>query len=789
MPSAKSLSAASLVAQPKRNRGEAGEPGLRESEEPFRKAFDQAAIGMAMTRPDGSWMKVNAALCDLLGYRQEELLDRQFLSLSHPEEREADAVHFRDLLASDTDRVQLERRFLHRDGRFVWVALTIAVVRDERGTALYTLAQIQDITERKRAEQELRDSEALLRGAFDDAPIGMALSGVSGQWVRVNQALCEIVGYSESELLATTFQAITDPDDLAQTVELHRQLLAGERTRYQFDKRYVHRLGHSVWVSVAVAIIWDEEGKPRHLLAQIKDVTERVTAEETRRRQTEMLEAILDHIPAMITVVGADGHLVFANGEWSRVSGWTLEEARELDVVAELYPSREEQARVLDFLKAAARSPGDFQMRTRDGRLLETTWSCVARSDQSVVGIGQDVTHRRHLEAQLRQAQKMEAVGRLAGGVAHDFNNLLTVIQTNASFLLADIDMADPRRRDVLQIRDAGDRAAGLTRQLLAYSRQQILQPRLVDVNLKVANVAAMLRRVIGEDIFLETDLAPTVWPVFADPGQLEQVLMNLAVNARDAMPHGGTLRLRTAMMEIDDTGTRTCPGLVPGQYASMVVEDTGVGIASDVLPQIFEPFYTTKGLGKGTGLGLSTVYGIVKQSGGHIHVDSVPGKGSRFTVLLPRHVRSSSDEENMTEPVVPRGTERILVVEDEIPVRVAVRRMLERLGYRVREAGNGAEALGMLDTSIERIDLILTDVVMPDVDGRLLGECVVERSNAKAPRVLYMSGYTDDDILRRGLAQPGIALLQKPFTLEALARAVREILDGLPSARTTTSA
>jgi two-component system cell cycle sensor histidine kinase/response regulator CckA len=303
-----------------------------------------------------------------------------------------------------------------------------------------------------------------------------------------------------------------------------------------------------------------------------------------------------------------------------------------------------------------------------------------------------------------------------------------------------------------------------------------------------VANVAAMLRRVIGEDIFLETDLVPTVWPVFADPGQLEQVLMNLAVNARDAMPHGGTLRLRTAAVEVDDAGARTRPGLVSGQYASIVVEDTGVGIASDVLPQIFEPFYTTKGLGKGTGLGLSTVYGIVKQSGGHIHVDSVPGKGSRFTVLLPRHVQSSSDEENMTEPVVPRGTERILVVEDEIPVRVAVRRMLERLGYKVREAGNGAEALGILDTSMDRIDLILTDVVMPDVDGRLLAECVVQR-NTRVPRMLYMSGYTDDDILRRGLSQPGIALLQKPFTLEALARAVREILDGPPSARTAATA
>jgi PAS domain S-box-containing protein len=905
MPSSKSPSEASLTA-PGADRAVAGDPGLRESEERFRKAFDQAAIGMAMTRPDGSWMKVNAALCDLLGYPQEELLDRRFLSLAHPEDREADEVHFRDALASDRDRFQLERRFLHRDGRVVWIALTTAIVRDERGAALYTLAQMEDITDRKRAEHELREREALLRGAFDDAPIGMALTALDGQWVRVNQALCEIVGYSESELLATTFQAITHPDDLPRSLELYRQLLAGERTRYQFEKRYVHRLGHDVWVSVTVALLLDEQGRPRHQLVQIQDVTERVVAaqalrareerfraltenttelvsvlgsdgsiryaspsyarllgyepaemvgldpftlvhpddvascttsfgrvleqdgasltllfrvrsrdgeyhwlelsgrnllghpaiagivctgrdvterqqaEELRQRQTETLRVVFDHIPAMVSFTNAAGELAFVNGEWTRVTGWTLEEVRDVDFLAELYPDLEERTRARDFMRAATGSPDDFRMRTRDGRTIETTLAYIALSDGSVIGFGQDVTDRHHLEAQLRQAQKMEAVGRLAGGVAHDFNNLLTVIQTNAFFLLEDIESSDPRRQDVLQIRAAGERAAGLTRQLLAYSRQQLLQPRVVDVNRKVENVVAMLRRVIGEDIILETDLSPTVWPVFADPGQLEQVLMNLAVNARDAMPGGGTLRLRTAAVKIDAAGARAHPGLVPGQYTSLVVEDTGVGISPDVLPQIFEPFFTTKGTGMGTGLGLSTVYGIVRQSEGHIHVESAPGKGSRFTVLLPGHVEAGGEASNTAVATPPRGSERILLVEDELPVRTAVRRMLERLGYKVLEAASGAEALGILDTSLKRIDLVLTDVVMPDVDGRVLAECVAK--GLRPPHVLYMSGYTDDDILRRGLTFPGTALLQKPFTSEALAHAVREVLDSQQS-------
>jgi PAS domain S-box-containing protein len=879
---------------------DSGNTELRASEERFRKAFDQAAIGMAMTRTDGSWMAVNPALGDLLGYEREMLLDRRFLTLAHPDDRDADAVHFRDILASDAERFQIERRFLHRDGHFVWVALTVAVIRDVQGKALYTLAQMQDITERtrietllreseeryrtlvefspdgilvftgdvcryanpalttmlgysspaeligmpvlahvhpssqpqareriqalvtgdlpelsefrllardgagvdvetmgvmttfegapaiqlvlrdtterKRAEREVRERETLLRGAFDDAPIGMALTALDGRWVRVNQALCDILGYSEPELLATSFQAITHRDDLALTLELYKQLLSGARSRYQYEKRYVHRLGHSVWVSVTVALLRDENGQPHHQLAQIQDVTERKQAEERQSRQTETLQAIFDHIPAMVAMISAAGKLVFTNGEWVRVTGWTLEETRELDVFAELYPDEKEQRRARDFITDATGAPADFRLRTRDGRSIDTTWVCIALSDGSTVGFGQDMTEHHHLENQLRQAQKLEAVGRLAGGVAHDFNNLLTVIQSNVSFLLQDIDRVDPRRKDVLQIRDASTRAAELTHQLLAYSRQQLLKPRVVDVDRKVENVEAMLRRVIGEDIVIETHRGPTVWPVLADAGQLEQVLMNLAVNARDAMPSGGILHLRTGAVEVDSDFVRSHPGLVPGAYTSIVVEDTGTGIAPDIIGRVFEPFYTTKAPGKGTGLGLSTVYGIVKQSGGHVYVESVLGEGSRFTVLLPRHIEGTGTAPGAAPSTSPRGTERILVAEDEKPVRAAVRRMLERQGYKVLEAANGAEALGIIDSSRERIDLVLTDVVMPDVGGRLLAECI--EGHARAPRLVYMSGYTDDHILRDGLAQPGTAFLQKPFTPEALARVVRDELD-----------
>jgi CheY-like chemotaxis protein len=294
-----------------------------------------------------------------------------------------------------------------------------------------------------------------------------------------------------------------------------------------------------------------------------------------------------------------------------------------------------------------------------------------------------------------------------------------------------------------------------------------------------------MLRRVIGEDILLQMELAPGVWPVHADPGQLEQVLMNLAVNARDAMPDGGTLRLRTANLTLDATRARERPGLAAGQYAALIVEDTGTGIDPKVMPQIFEPFFTTKGPGQGTGLGLATVYGIVKQSGGNIYVDSTPGEGSRFTVLLPRTESAVADVAVAAPPSLPRGSETILLVEDEAPLRAPLRRMLERQGYTVLEAASGLEALRLVSAAVtdeQRIDLVLTDVVMPDLSGRALGE----RLAAEWPelRVVYMSGYTDDEILRRGLTQSTAAFLEKPFTLERLAMVVREALDGVGAGR-----
>jgi nitrogen-specific signal transduction histidine kinase/CheY-like chemotaxis protein len=388
-----------------------------------------------------------------------------------------------------------------------------------------------------------------------------------------------------------------------------------------------------------------------------------------------------------------------------------------------------------------------------------------------------DLTRQRKLEDQLVQAQKMEAVGQLAGGVAHDFNNLLTVIMSYSSMLLADMGANDAVRGDIQEISDAAGRAAALTRQLLAFSRKQVLQMRSVNVNVVVTDVERMLRRLIGEDILLTTHLDPDLALIYADPGQLEQVLINLAVNARDAMPGGGDLTITTHNVELSDEHGERHLGAAPGNYVMLAVTDTGGGMTKEVQQRLFEPFYTTKGVGKGTGLGLATVHGIVKQSGGDVYVYSEIGHGTTFKVYFPR-VAKADPVATIPEhrAITPRGTETVLLAEDDEAIRTLGARVLGALGYNVLVARTGGEALRIVAEHKGHIDLIATDVVMPEMNGSQLVERVLEAR--PGIRVLFMSGYTDDEVMRRGVIDGQTAFLQKPFTPDLLAHRVREVLD-----------
>jgi PAS domain S-box-containing protein len=397
-----------------------------------------------------------------------------------------------------------------------------------------------------------------------------------------------------------------------------------------------------------------------------------------------------------------------------------------------------------------------------------------------VAGVAEDITERRQLEAQLRQTQKLESVVVLAGGVAHDFNNLLTVIQANAE-MLQDAPTPEEIRETVAEIRSAAERGSSLTRQLLAFSRQEMLEPMIVNINAVVNDTTKMLRRLIGEDVELVTNLASDVSPVMIDPGHFAQVLMNLAVNARDAMPKGGRLTLRTLNLHVSRTDS-IVTGRSAGRYVAMTMADTGHGMPPAVRARIFEPFFTTKGHGRGTGLGLAVVHGIVSQSGGHIDVDSTPGLGTTFTILLPA-AKESARAVAIEEDLPKGGTETVLLVEDEETVRRIAARVLTANGYTVIAAQDGADALSLMSKVGKPIDLLLTDVVMPRMGGRILAETIL--SMHPATRVIYASGYTDDAVVRHGVQRAEVHFLQKPYTISHMLRKVRQALDTAPAVPT----
>jgi two-component system, cell cycle sensor histidine kinase and response regulator CckA len=403
---------------------------------------------------------------------------------------------------------------------------------------------------------------------------------------------------------------------------------------------------------------------------------------------------------------------------------------------------------------------------------------------RAALALAESKARARTLEAQLLLSQKMEAIGRLAGGIAHDFNNILTAIGGYTDLLLADLPADDHRRRDAEEIHQAAQRAAALTQQLLAFSRHQVLQPRVINLNALVPGIENMLRRLIGEDVLLTTVLDPQLGNVRADPGKLEQVIVNLAINARDAMPppDGGRLTIETRNVELDDSYAAEHPSVKPGRYVMLAVTDTGVGMDEETKTRIFEPFFTTKVRGKGTGLGLATAYGIVQQTGGHIWPYSERGRGTTMRVYLPRVEESADPLERPEEPAtqVLRGSETILLVEDEAPVRAVTRQLLERNGYTVLEAADGPAALALVNGGIgERVDLLLTDVIMPGMSGRELAKELI--AGRPGLRVLFMSGYADDAVVRHGMWEPHLAYLEKPFRPLALLRKMREVLRGNP--------
>jgi PAS domain S-box-containing protein len=483
-----------------------------------------------------------------------------------------------------------------------------------------------------------------------------------------------------------------------------------------------------------------------------------------------------DHPQPMWVMEAASGRFLAANTAAAQLYGYTPEQFLQMnigDIDLGLDPENPETA--------IPSSPGVkvWRHRADAGRIVDieaAVHDIQFNGNAAQLAVLFDVTGRRRLEDQLRQAQKMEAVGMLAGGVAHDFNNLLTIITGYSQLILNSIRPEDPNRHSVEQIMKAGERAAALTKQLLAFSRRQVLQAKVLDLNKLVGSLATMLRRLIGEDVDLRLVLPPDLGRVSADPSQIEQVLMNLVVNARDAMPKGGILTIETNNVCLDETYVSRHSSVKPGQYILLGVSDTGAGMDQATLARLFEPFFTTKGTGKGTGLGLSTVFGIVKQSGGSVEVYSEPGHGTSVKVYLPRIDQPVSVEAKSERKTVMRGSETILLVEDDEMVRTLVRETLQREGYQILDAPGPLEARRISEQHKGAIQLMITDVVMPKVNGRELAEQLGKRRPDM--RVLYMSGYTDNAIMNSGVLEKDVAFIQKPFTPAVMAEKVRDVLE-----------
>ena len=530
------------------------------------------------------------------------------------------------------------------------------------------------------------------------------------------------------------------------------------------------------------------KGHLKRLLPAIERELREARARATLRATEASFATLVEHAPVGIYRSSPEGRFLSANGALVRMLGYeSAADVLGLDMGRDVYADPAERQRLVERDTYSDRQYDNVEAtwKRRDGRPLTVQLSVRAvRNAEGQVEYYEtfvrDVTDQRRLQQQVLQSQKMEAVGRLAGGIAHDFNNLLTVITSYSDLLLEDLAPDDGKRDDLEQVRKAADGAAALTRQLLAFSRQQVVEPRVVSLNVVVEGLQKILRRVIGEDIDLTTTLAPDLGPVRADVGQLEQVLMNLAVNARDAMPTGGRLTVETANVEHDPEFARDREAAAVRRFAMLAVTDTGCGMDEATKARIFEPFFTTKEPGKGTGLGLATVYGIVKQAGGFIWVYSEPGQGTSFKIYLPQVDAPAERATAATGTPLPRGTETILLVEDAAAVRAVTKQVLERQGYTVLEASDGEVALRLAQRQRGPIHLLLTDVVMPRVSGRELAEQLTRaRPDMK---VLYASGYTDDSVVRHGILELGTAYLQKPFSPESLARKVRDVLDAPPT-------
>jgi two-component system cell cycle sensor histidine kinase/response regulator CckA len=694
-----------------------------------------------------------------------------YLDKVHPDDR-ARVARVIETALTERRAWSIDYRIVRSDGELRMIHARGEIVLDVEGRPAVVHGTCQDVTENRRVEDALRAAEQLFRRAFDDAPIGMALIDLDGRWLRLNRSLCQMLGRSEQELRSTQLNDLSHPEDRRLDRPLTKELLAGRRRSFAIEKRYLRADGMMVHALVHVSLMHGDGERPLYFLCQLVDITERRRAEAERRASEERLQAIIDNSPALIIVKDLQHRYLLVNRRWEELFDVPADQAIGRTSEELLPATRRPDHLEIDERVSATGEPYEAMMviPEPDGRdertflMVKFPLRDVDGEVSAVVTIATDITERRRsaeeraeLEHRLAQAQRLESVGQLAGGVAHDFNNLLSVILTCVGFATRELPADHPVRDDVEEIGRAADRAAALTRQLLMFSRREVVKPEVLDAGGLVRDLERLLNRTLSERIALRITVGPGLVPVLADRAQLEQVLVNLAVNARDAMPEGGTLAIAV--------------GKAPDGVRITVVDD-GAGMPEEVRDRAFEPFFTTKDPGQGTGLGLATVHGIVTDSGGTVDIESAPGHGTTVTIFLPGCEEPVRPPEAPVEPGERAASPaRVVVVEDQEPVRRQACRILEAHGYEVTSAAAAEEAL----EAWEPVDVLVTDIVMPGMTGQQLAQIATQRNPDL--RVVYMSGHTEDVLVRNGARARNIAFVQKPFTRASLLRAVEDAL------------
>jgi two-component system, cell cycle sensor histidine kinase and response regulator CckA len=771
-------------------------PG-RESYERYRRFFESSVVGFYRTTLDGQVLDCNPAFVRIMGYAsREELLACHALEFYFsPSERQ----NFLEQCRSLGSLTNFASRLRRKDGSSVWVLGNVEpVLAQDRTPAMIEVTMV-DISQQKFAEaahnqvqKALEDSETRYRRLFETARDGiLILDFKTGQIADVNPFLIEMLGYTHGEFVGKKLWEIGPFKDTSASRSAFNELQTKGVIRYE-DLPLETKDGRRINVEF-VSNVYPVDGT-QVVQCNIRDITERVRAEAALKISETHHRSVFEGAVHGIYRGSLDGRFLDVNPALVAILGYSsAEEVLKLSASQDVFSEPEEALRLLHKWQLTAEIEEEVQWKRRDQRLITVRLSgrVLRTENQKAVGlevIAEDITERRALEEQLRQAQKIEAVGQLAGGMAHEFNNYLGIVLGYSELLLEEAGTTESLRRNVAEIKAATQRAASVTRQLLAFSRRQVLEPRVLDVNAVVWETHKLLRRLIPGNIDLVPVLEPNLQPVKVDPAQIQQILINLVVNARDAMPQGGKVVIETANVELDEEYAGIHIEVQPGPYVMLAVSDDGSGIDAQTQARIFEPFFTTKGEGKGTGLGLSTVYGIVRQSGGHITVESVLRKGTRFRIYLPPTAVTELklvDETPPTQTEVLAGTETVLVVEDEPALCRLISVSLEKRGYTVLAAEDGTEAIRILENNRDDIDLVVSDIMMPKLNGLELREkAILVRPDL---RFLFISGYAEDTIGRTAQLPQDAGYLEKPFLPIELARRVRTLLNESDARRGST--